>query len=305
MLRPITAEGSLGQQGGFLRDNNPWNIGTGCSATGAYGGTPKAPYGPDPRCGGGPVYLNTFATPLEGAKATAQYLTNFGGFSPLVLNAPSSVVLKGTWYKGDAKAAAAVPVTAAAVATAARALGTSPSTLATGTTAPKDIPGTSTPADAAAIHQFWATLRSFGVQAPNLNATQEKLAYELFLHTYYDVPLPSTYGPTVRTLTRPEQLAVSNAVEAVARAQYLSSTSIANQLDPTRIPSEVAQGVKNTVGNPLGGLAAIGAFFSDISSGAFWKRIGVFALGGALVIGGGIIFLSTTKPVQMAEGLVP
>ena len=120
LLLPITTKGTYTQQGGFLRDNNPWNIGTGCSPSHAYGGTPWAPYGPDQRCSGGPVYLNTFSTVLDGAKATAQYLIDHGAVGPLERNATPSEVLGGTWYSGSASASPAggavthVPLTAAA-----------------------------------------------------------------------------------------------------------------------------------------------------------------------------------------------
>jgi len=129
LLLPITTEGTYTQQGGFLRDNNPWNIGTGCSPTSAYGGTPVAPYGPDSRCGGGPVYLNTFSTALAGARATAQYLVDHGAVGPLSRNATPSDVLSGTWYSGSASASPAggpvtrVPLTAATLVAAGASVG--------------------------------------------------------------------------------------------------------------------------------------------------------------------------------------
>jgi Lysozyme like domain len=52
---------------------------------------------------------------------------------------------------------------------------------------------------------------------------------------------------------------------------------------------------------PGGGITGLGGFdtiVTDLASSAFWKRIGVFTLGGALLIVGGIVFFLTTKPGQ-------
>ena len=50
-------------------------------------------------------------------------------------------------------------------------------------------------------------------------------------------------------------------------------------------------------------VAELGKLLGELTSAGFWKRVGVFALGGALVIGGIVVFLQSTKPVQAAEGV--
>lgn len=42
----------------------------------------------------------------------------------------------------------------------------------------------------------------------------------------------------------------------------------------------------------------LGSLLGDVTSSSFWKRVGVFVLGGALVVGGGVIFFSSTKTGQ-------
>ncbi len=125
ILRPISGEGTVGQQGGFLRDNNPWNVGTYCGAHGPSYGAIKtiAPYGPDARCGGQAVYLNIFATPEAGAKGTAAYLLQFSNYGAMRLNAPASNVLQGTSYTGEAGATPAANPTQAQVTSLATRLG--------------------------------------------------------------------------------------------------------------------------------------------------------------------------------------
>lgn len=59
------------------------------------------------------------------------------------------------------------------------------------------------------------------------------------------------------------------------------------------------------VGGSLTGLsgleAGIDALLGDLTSSAFWQRIGIFVLGVGFVIGGLILFVSTTKTGQKVE----
>jgi hypothetical protein len=48
------------------------------------------------------------------------------------------------------------------------------------------------------------------------------------------------------------------------------------------------------------GLGGLGTLLGDLTSGTFWKRIGVFSLGAALTLVGLAVFISTTKPGQKA-----
>jgi hypothetical protein len=280
LLRPITGEGSLGQQGGFLRDNNPWNIGTGCKATGAYGGTPNAPYGPDARCGGGPVYLNTFATPLAGAKATAQYLFDTNSFASLAQNAPSSMALAGTWYKSDAAAASAVPVTAKAVAQAAKELGTLASPL--GPVAPP------------------------AMGKPDTALAKKIVAY--FSSPHKGSNYPASIEDKFTKLSAADQKATVAAAEAMVAPKGGNSPQVkaALKMDLSKSAlGDVAGPAANDIANATGipsGIDAIGGFFSDLTSSTFWKRIGIGALGVVLLGAGVLIFLQSTKPVQAAEG---
>jgi hypothetical protein len=52
------------------------------------------------------------------------------------------------------------------------------------------------------------------------------------------------------------------------------------------------------VGGGLDAVAGAATLFSDLTSAAFWKRIGVFTAGAALVIVGGVVFFLSTKPGQ-------
>lgn len=55
------------------------------------------------------------------------------------------------------------------------------------------------------------------------------------------------------------------------------------------------------VGGNLGWASALGTLLSDLISANWWKRVGVFSLGGVLVIGGIVLFVSTTKTGQKVE----
>ena len=61
--------------------------------------------------------------------------------------------------------------------------------------------------------------------------------------------------------------------------------------------------VKKAVDDATAWESGLTTLLGDIDSAAFWKRIGVFALGAGLVTLGLVIFLSTTKPGQQVESV--
>lgn len=67
----------------------------------------------------------------------------------------------------------------------------------------------------------------------------------------------------------------------------------------------IAAQLASQLPGPLKGLADVFAslttIFGDLSSAAWWKRVGIFVLGGALLVGGLILFVSTTKTGREAE----
>jgi hypothetical protein len=71
--------------------------------------------------------------------------------------------------------------------------------------------------------------------------------------------------------------------------------------------SKSGQGGVDSIGpNPpdiLGTVDSIGGLISEITSGAFWIRIGEFLLAGLLVIFGSILFFKSTATGQKVEGL--
>ena len=50
--------------------------------------------------------------------------------------------------------------------------------------------------------------------------------------------------------------------------------------------------------------AELATLLGDLTSAAWWKRVGIFTLGAALAIGGVVLFLESTKSVQAAQGAV-
>lgn len=278
LLRPMTGEGSVAQQGGFLRDNNPWNIGTGCTATGAYGGVPKAPYGPDARCGGGPVYLNTFATPLAGARATAEYLTENGAFNPMVLNASSALVLKKTWYASDSSAAPAANVTGNAVTTAARNLGTTAA------------PTKETKAIATAVRAE-AVKNAHGLKVPSLTQVEDALAAG---------KPPTGWNATqwtavLKASTPKIESIIGAKIPQTGLGIYFSNffQSGASNFVPT------ATAAVSAVSNATG-ITAVGDFFSKLTN-INWARVGIFLGGGTLLAVGLFVFVATSKTGKTVE----
>jgi hypothetical protein len=55
-----------------------------------------------------------------------------------------------------------------------------------------------------------------------------------------------------------------------------------------------AKAVAAAVPNPLSWTDALAKFFGDITAASFWERVGLFALGAALTVGGAVIFMTST-----------
>lgn len=53
-------------------------------------------------------------------------------------------------------------------------------------------------------------------------------------------------------------------------------------------------------GDASGAVSSVGGLITDITSRSFWQRIGEFALGAALIIGGLVLFVATSKPGEDA-----
>ena len=102
-LQRIIAGESAGNQAGFLRDNNPFNLGTWASPhSGVYGGTVVPEFG---------IYINKFASPEAGARGTAQAIVgqsnNTALLKALEQDAPTAIfggALSSSAWKGAAYA---------------------------------------------------------------------------------------------------------------------------------------------------------------------------------------------------------
>ena len=98
-LQRIIAGESAGNQAGFLRDNNPFNLGTWASPhSGLYGGTVVPEFG---------IYINKFASPQAGAQGTAQAIVgqsnNTALLKALEQDAPTAIfggALSSSAWKG-------------------------------------------------------------------------------------------------------------------------------------------------------------------------------------------------------------
>ena len=215
-----------GAAGDWLRDNNPFNLGTYKGSTGAYGGTIKNEFG---------TQVNTFSNPYTGASATAQALAKQYPtiVASLHQNAPvqmfQGAVTASGWASGGDTGIAAI----------------------------------------AAAHK--------GAAYGPVTLTSK------FLRS---IPADITPGP--------------------APGLFSQFGSLASEAFTTTAETVTGLGGLPGVPNPVAGLASdfsgLSKVLGDLGSSAFWKRIGIGALGAALLLAGTAIFLSTTKPVQAAEG---
>ena len=87
-----------------------------------------------------------------------------------------------------------------------------------------------------------------------------------------------------------------------------ADTGAATPANPAPGPVGAALGLATggtSTNTPLEGLSGleqgVGAVLSHIDSAAWWKRVGLFVLGGALIVGGIVLFVSTTKTGQTVE----
>jgi hypothetical protein len=260
-----------GQDGGFLRDNNPLNVGTFCGAHGPLYGAARtvAPYGPDSRCSGGSVYLNVFATPEAGAKGTATYLNEYGGQLIKVLQQDGPTALfaaASPWGAGDLGRA---PLKESSTKTVA-------ARLAAG-------PGNASNPNAPA-----------GPVAPPKLLTQAQLVKKLKALIASGHPQRWTAQETYsfQQLTAAQRKAVTQELESYAQTYNNPDTSIG--ADIGRGFDKTANAVKST-------FSPFTKVLGDLGSAAFWKRIGIGAGGIVLIVAGTIVFLQSTKPVQAAE----
>ena len=82
---------------------------------------------------------------------------------------------------------------------------------------------------------------------------------------------------------------------------------------PKNSPAGRVAGAVGTLAEAVGTLAndftGLSKLLGNLGSATWWKRVGIFAGGAALLVGGVAVFLSTTKPVQgaakTAAGLIP
>ena len=76
--------------------------------------------------------------------------------------------------------------------------------------------------------------------------------------------------------------------------------------DPTGFLGQAASAVGGVASSAVSAvtspLSAIGTLATDLSSAAFWKRIGVVALGGALLVIGGVVFFESTPTGRKVTG---
>ena len=254
-IERIMATEVAGQQGGFLRDNNPLNTGTYATPhSGLYGGHTVQEYG---------IYINKFSTPLAGAQGTARYLEQYGAnmIRALQQNAPTSIFAASSpWWKVGA------------------------------TPLKETAQGTTTPAD---LGQFAAGLGG----GSTLTKAQQAIV--------------SAYVKAARDGTQiPAKMAQAFSALSAATKQQVTNAIAAALASGSGVPASSPAG---TVTSGLSSLASdfsgLGSILKDLGSSTWWKRVGIFAGGAALLVGGVAVFLSTTKPVQgaakTAAGLIP
>ena len=221
-LQRIIAGESAGNQAGFLRDNNPFNLGTWASPhSGLYGGTVVPEFG---------IYINKFASPQAGAQGTAQAIVgqsnNTALLKALEQDAPTAIfggALSSSAWKGAAYA--------------------SPT----------------------GINRFSPFTGSSSTNAG----------------------LPTNVSVTVNGVHSTQDLA-----NVLGASTNLLTGGLSGDV------ATVATGAANG----LGGVAGLGTLVGDLTSGTWWRRIGIGAGGIALIIGGTVLFLSQTQAGKQAIG---
>jgi len=255
-LQRIIAGESAGNQAGFLRDNNPFNLGTWSTPhSGVYGGTTIPEFG---------IYVNTFASPLAGARATAQSIVgqsnNSALLKALVNNSPTAIfggALSSSAWKGAGYA--------------------SP----TGILKYSPFTGSSSANTAVAS----ATTKFTKI---------------------------SQLNPEIVTQLRKYNLTDQQILDAVNNPADPSQAFGGNWLNPILNPpgtgaitsaSKAATGaITGAASGALSGVAGLGTLVGDLTSGTWWKRIGIGAGGIALIIGGTVLFISQTEAGKKLTG---
>jgi len=224
-LQRIIAGESAGNQAGFLRDNNPLNLGTWASPhSGLYGGTTINEFRSSKYPNG--IWVNTFASPLAGAQATAQ---------AIVGQSNNSALLKALQQD-----------------------------------APTSI--------------FGGALSSSAWRGTGYASSTGILNYQPFTgSSSANSGLPTNVSITTSGIHSAQDL------QNVAGAAVNAATG------------GLAGNIANATG--LGGVAGLGTLVGDLTSGTWWKRIGIGAGGIALIIGGTVLFISQTQAGKQAIGV--
>lgn len=214
-LQRIIAGESAGNQAGFLRDNNPFNLGTWASPhSGVYGGKTVHEFG---------IYVNTFASPEAGAKATAQAIVN---------QSNNSALLKALQQD-------------------------SPTAI------------------------FGGALSSSAWKGAGYASPTGILKYSPFTgSSSANATLPTNVSVTTSGIQSPGELGT-----------VLSTAG-----------NVATGGILGSVTQASGVLGNVGTLVGDLTSGTWWKRIGIGAGGIALIIGGTVLFLSQTQAGKQLTG---
>ena len=240
-----------GQQGGFLRDNNPLNTGTYPGTPGLYGGHVVMKFG---------TTINQFSTPLAGAQGTAIYLQKYGTnlIAALQQDAPTALFAGASpWWK----------------------VGSTP--LKETTTGPVGPVGP--------------------VSQPPAGVANQHVVNQILAQAATAKPWSAALRAEYLSLSAADRAATTKAVYAVlAKERNLSSMAqIAAFI--ASLPG-AAKRVATDTSAPLNSIASdfsgLGTILSDLGSATWWKRVGIFVGGLALLGGGAVVFLSTTKPGQ-------
>jgi len=224
-IQRMIAGESAGNQAGFLRDNNPLNLGTWASPhSGLYGGTTINEFRSSKYPNG--VWVNTFASPLAGAQATAQAIVNQPNNSALLKaltnNSPTAI--------------------------------------------------------------FGGALSSSAWSGAGYASSTGILKYSPFTgSSKANSGLPTNVSITTSGIHSAQDL------QNVAGAAVNAATG------------GLAGNIANATG--LGGVAGLGTLVGDLTSGTWWKRIGIGAGGIALIIGGTVLFISQTQAGKQAIGV--
>lgn len=263
-IQRIIAGESAGNQAGFLRDNNPLNLGTWASPhSGLYGGTTINEFRSSKYPNG--VWVNTFASPLAGAQATAQAIVNQGNNAALLKalqqNAPTAIfggALSSSAWSGAGYASS--------------------------TGIANYTPFTGSSSDN-------ATLASAATKFTNISQLNPEIVTQLRKYGLSDQQILKS----VNNPADPSQAFGGNWLGPILNPPGTGAITSA---------SNAATGaITGAASGALGGISGLGTLVGDLTSGTWWKRIGIGAGGIALIIGGTVLFLSQTQAGKQAIGV--